>query len=63
MWSRKSLYLALLLWYSFSSGGEKPIAPATSVGDFGIGPEQLVMMSKDHNVASLQQYGGVSFQY
>ncbi|CAH2069667.1 unnamed protein product [Thlaspi arvense] len=39
-------------------GVEKPIASATPAGDFGIGPEQLVLMSKDHNVASLQQYGG-----
>lgn len=45
---------------SFSSGGGKPIASATPAGDFGIGPEQLVLMSKDHNIASLQQYGGVS---
>ncbi|WZZ21438.1 hypothetical protein YC2023_122825 [Brassica napus] len=39
-------------------GGGKPIASATPAGDFGIGPEQLVLMSKDHNIASLQQYGG-----
>uniref|UniRef100_A0A1J3DIX8 Calcium-transporting ATPase n=1 Tax=Noccaea caerulescens TaxID=107243 RepID=A0A1J3DIX8_NOCCA len=39
-------------------GGEKPTAPATPAGDFGIGPEQLVMMSKDHNTGSLQEYGG-----
>ncbi|WZZ89887.1 calcium-transporting ATPase 8, plasma membrane-type isoform X1 [Brassica napus] len=38
--------------------GEKPIASATPAGDFGIGPEQLVLMSKDHNIGSLQQYGG-----
>lgn len=44
---------------SFSSVGEKPIASATPAGDFGIGPEQLVLMSKDHNIGSLQQYGGV----
>ncbi|KAJ0266905.1 Calcium-transporting ATPase 8 [Hirschfeldia incana] len=38
--------------------GEKTVASATPAGDFGIGPEQLVVMSKDHNVASLKQYGG-----
>lgn len=48
---------------SFSLGGEKPTAPATPAGDFGIGPEQLVMMSKDHNTGSLQEYGGASFQF
>ncbi|XP_010443383.1 PREDICTED: calcium-transporting ATPase 8, plasma membrane-type-like isoform X2 [Camelina sativa] len=39
-------------------GGEKPTASATPAGDFGITPEQLVIMSKDHNNGSLQQYGG-----
>ncbi|CAH8279961.1 unnamed protein product [Arabidopsis lyrata] len=39
-------------------GGEKTTAPATPAGDFGITPEQLVIMSKDHNTASLEQYGG-----
>ncbi|KAG2310759.1 hypothetical protein Bca4012_025269 [Brassica carinata] len=39
-------------------GVEKPIASATPAGDFGIGPEQLVLMSKDHNISSLKQYGG-----
>ncbi|CAF1893305.1 unnamed protein product [Brassica oleracea var. botrytis] len=39
-------------------GVEKSVASATPAGDFGIGPEQLVLMSKDHNVSSLKQYGG-----
>ncbi|KAJ4911187.1 plasma membrane-type protein [Raphanus sativus] len=39
-------------------GVEKPVASATPAGDFGIGPEQLVLMSKDHNITSLKQYGG-----
>ncbi|VVB16277.1 unnamed protein product [Arabis nemorensis] len=38
--------------------GVKPTAAATPAGDFGIGPEQLLIMSKDHNVGSLQEYGG-----
>lgn len=52
----------LLMWSFFSSGVEKTTAPATPAGDFGITPEQLLIMSKDHNTASLQHYGGVSFQ-
>lgn len=48
------------MWSSFYSGVEKSVASATPAGDFGIGPEQLVLMSKDHNVSSLKQYGGVS---
>lgn len=47
------------MWSSFYSGVEKSVASATPAGDFGIGPEQLVLMSKDHNVSSLKQYGGV----
>ncbi|KAF8083504.1 hypothetical protein N665_0769s0005 [Sinapis alba] len=39
-------------------GVEKTVASATPAGDFGIGPEQLVLMSKDHNISSLKQYGG-----
>ncbi|XP_010536881.1 PREDICTED: calcium-transporting ATPase 8, plasma membrane-type [Tarenaya hassleriana] len=39
--------------------GGKQTAPAIPAGDFGIGPEQLVLMSKDHNIAALQQNGGV----
>lgn len=34
--------------------------PPTPTGDFLIGPDQLVAMSKDHNLAALEEYGGVS---
>jgi hypothetical protein len=37
--------------------------PQTSVGDYGVGLEQLASMSKDQNVSALQQYGGVSRQH
>jgi Ca2+-transporting ATPase len=40
------------------SGVEKTTGPATPAGDFGITPEQLVIMSKDHNSGALEQYGG-----
>lgn len=33
--------------------------PQHSVGDFGVGLEQLASMSKDQNISALQQYGGV----
>lgn len=33
--------------------------PATPVGDYTVGLEQLASMSKDQNVAALQQYGGI----
>lgn len=62
------LYPFVLCLYFFNwcgllslSGVEKPVASATPAGDFGIGPEQLVLMSKDHNITSLKQYGGVKF--
>ncbi|XP_027344582.1 calcium-transporting ATPase 9, plasma membrane-type isoform X7 [Abrus precatorius] len=35
------------------------VTPPTPVGDYGIGLEQLVSISKDQNFSSLQQYGGV----
>ncbi|WZZ26608.1 hypothetical protein YC2023_010009 [Brassica napus] len=38
-------------------GVYKPKDFATPVGDFGIVPQQLVLMSTDHNIASLQHYG------
>ena len=38
-------------------------SPQHSVGDFGVGLEQLASMSKDQNVSALQQYGGVSLQH
>lgn len=37
--------------------------PATPVGDYTVGLEQLASMSKDQNVAALQQYGGASLQH
>lgn len=64
MWRRKSFCINLLMWSFFflTSGVEKTTGPATPAGDFGITPEQLVIMSKDHNSGALEQYGGVSFQ-
>lgn len=35
------------------------IAPPTPSGDYAIGLEQLVSMTRDHNISALQQYGGV----
>lgn len=40
------------------SGTVKPSLPN---GDFGIGQEQLVLITKDHNSFALEEYGGVSF--
>lgn len=34
--------------------------PPTSTGEFPIGPEQLASISREHDTASLQQYGGVA---
>ncbi|KAL2321465.1 hypothetical protein Fmac_025844 [Flemingia macrophylla] len=34
--------------------------PQTPVGDYAIGLEQLVSMSKDQNISALQEYGGIS---
>lgn len=33
--------------------------PPTPSGDYGIGLEQLVLISRDHNISALQEYGGV----
>lgn len=33
--------------------------PSTSTGEFPIGPEQLASISREHDTAALQQYGGV----
>ncbi|KAG7966063.1 hypothetical protein I3843_08G031400 [Carya illinoinensis] len=41
------------------NGTAKP--PPTPSGDFGIGQEHLALTSRDHNVSSLQEYGGASF--
>lgn len=38
-------------------------SPQPSVGDYGVGLEQLASMSKDQNISALQQYGGVSLQH
>lgn len=35
--------------------------PPTSGGDYGIGLEQLASMTRDHNFAALELYGGVSY--
>ncbi|KAK9997456.1 hypothetical protein SO802_022142 [Lithocarpus litseifolius] len=37
-----------------------PLAtPSTPTGDYGIGLEQLVSITRDHNISALQEYGGV----
>lgn len=33
--------------------------PPTPNGDYGIGLEQLVSITRDHNISALQEYGGV----
>jgi Ca2+-transporting ATPase len=35
------------------------VAPTTPGGDYEVGLEQLVSMSKNQNISALQQYGGV----
>ncbi|KAK7372156.1 hypothetical protein VNO80_05526 [Phaseolus coccineus] len=35
------------------------VSPPTPAGDYDIGLEQLVSMSKDQNVSAFQQYGGI----
>ncbi|XP_045789046.1 calcium-transporting ATPase 8, plasma membrane-type-like isoform X4 [Trifolium pratense] len=40
-------------------GAIKPPS-TTSTGEFPIGPEQLASISREHDTASLQQYGGVA---
>ncbi|MCH84581.1 calcium-transporting ATPase plasma membrane-type-like, partial [Trifolium medium] len=35
------------------------VAPTTPGGDYAVGLEQLVSMSKNQNISALQQYGGV----
>ena len=47
-----------LSWCLHHSGVEKkPKSSTTSTGDLGIGLEQLQLMSKVKNIASLQLYG------
>ncbi|KAK7293954.1 hypothetical protein RJT34_16836 [Clitoria ternatea] len=49
----------------FKLAGERELVistaakPPTPVGDYAIGLEQLVSMSKDQNMSALQQYGGI----
>lgn len=38
------------------------VSPPTPAGDYDIGLEQLVSMSKDQNVSAFQQYGGASLK-
>ncbi|XP_071724578.1 calcium-transporting ATPase 8, plasma membrane-type-like [Rutidosis leptorrhynchoides] len=46
--------------YLFKAAGERiNVLPATPIGDFGIGEEPLTIMTRDHNRAALQEYGGV----
>lgn len=42
------------------SGTDTIKHPPTSTGEFPIGPEQLASISREHDTASLQQYGGVA---
>jgi len=49
----------------FKLAGENQIVigpsatPSTQNGDYGIGLEQLVSITRDHNISALQEYGGV----
>ncbi|KAL8160521.1 hypothetical protein V2J09_002058 [Rumex salicifolius] len=49
--------------YLFKEAGEKPVvtprAPSEHVGDYGVGQDELVTMSREHEISLLQQYGGV----
>ena len=36
--------------------------PPPSGGHFAIGQDQLAVMSRDHDVSALQQFGGASLQ-
>ncbi|GKV26720.1 hypothetical protein SLEP1_g35968 [Rubroshorea leprosula] len=49
--------------FLFRLAGEQqtdtPIASPTTCGDYTIGVEQLASMTRNHNISSLQQYGGV----
>ncbi|XP_021815956.1 calcium-transporting ATPase 8, plasma membrane-type-like [Prunus avium] len=50
--------------YLFKEAGNKQVneielPKPSSAGDFPIGQEQLVSMTRDHNFPALQQYGGV----
>ncbi|KAK9269323.1 hypothetical protein L1049_001094 [Liquidambar formosana] len=49
----------------FKEAGERvnvlgtPKSPSILNGDYTIGPEQLALMTRDHDLSALQQYGGV----
>lgn len=50
--------------YLFKVAGDQPKGTSTEAptphGEFGVGPEQLASMTRDHNFTALQQYGGVN---
>ncbi|XP_007014495.2 PREDICTED: calcium-transporting ATPase 10, plasma membrane-type [Theobroma cacao] len=50
--------------YLFQQAGERvngiPIPHPPAGGDFGIGPEQLASVTRDHNLNALQEYGGAN---
>lgn len=57
-------YKSLLFWFRclsqcFDFAGI-PIPHPPAGGDFGIGPEQLASVTRDHNLNALQEYGGAS---
>ncbi|KAB5539168.1 hypothetical protein DKX38_016701 [Salix brachista] len=48
---------ALTLFYASQVLGPSA-TPPTATGEYAIGLEQLASMTRDHNISSLQQYGG-----
>ncbi|KAK2646232.1 hypothetical protein Ddye_021427 [Dipteronia dyeriana] len=54
---------AILAAYRFQEAGQQingpTKLPSVPIGEFSIGQEQLSSMTRDHNIAVLQQYGGV----
>lgn len=47
----------LIFWIAVTSTS---VASPTQDGDYGVGLEQLVSMSKNQNISVLQQFGGVA---
>ncbi|XP_050383372.1 calcium-transporting ATPase 9, plasma membrane-type [Argentina anserina] len=41
------------------TGLSTTVTPATPSGDYGIAHEQIVSLTREHNISALQQYGGV----
>ncbi|XP_020593782.1 calcium-transporting ATPase 8, plasma membrane-type-like [Phalaenopsis equestris] len=41
------------------ASGKSGVAPAVPIGSYGIAPDQLTTMTRDHDMSSLQEYGGV----